>query len=165
MVLVTPATDGNEVTSDGTKKKKLSNIEKSDGRRLVEYLVVVSSVPRKPEVEGDAEKGQEWNLGTSFEDDDVEFLHGFNPQITARYPLHDHEDNPLHENVTFFCHPSGSIHLKKQNFMPKVRELRTFFSFKETKHCISHLYSICPHCFLFLFVCIGPLLCCHWRIG
>jgi hypothetical protein len=117
MVLVTPAPDGNE---DGTKKKKLTNIEKGDGRRLVEYLVVVSSTPRKPE-EGSAEKAQEWNLGTNFDDDDVEVLHGFKPQITARYPLHDHADNPLHESVTFFCHPSGSIQLKKESHMPKVR--------------------------------------------
>lgn len=154
MVLVTPATDGNEVTSDGTKKKKLSNIEKSDGRRLVEYLVVVSSVPRKPEAEGDAEKGQEWNLGTSFEDDDVEFLHGFNPQITARYPLHDHEDNPLHENVTFFCHPSGSIHLKKQNFMPKVRELRTFFFSSKKRHTAFLIYTQYVHTAFCFCLCV-----------
>jgi hypothetical protein len=48
-------------------------------------------------------------------------LHGFKPVITARYPLYDHEDNPLHENVTFFCHPSGAIQLKKEEHMPKVR--------------------------------------------
>jgi hypothetical protein len=119
MVLVTPSPDGGEVTPEGTKKKKLTSLEKGDGRRLVEYLVVVSSIPRKPE--GAEEKGQEWNLSTSFDDDDIEVLHGFKPQITARYPLHDHEDNPLHDNVTFFCHPSGSIHLKKEKHMPKVR--------------------------------------------
>jgi hypothetical protein len=120
MVLVTPSLDGGEVTPEGTKKKKLTNLEKSDGRRLVEYLVVVSSIPRVSE-KGAAEKGQELNLSTSFDDEDVEVLHHFKPQITARYPLHDHEDNPLDENVTFFCHPSGSIHLKKERHMPKVR--------------------------------------------
>ena len=121
MVLVTPSPDGGEVTPDGTKKKKLTTIEKSDGRRLVEYLVVVSSVPRPAEETGENNpNGQEMNLSTSFDDENVEFIHGFKPEITARYPLHDHSDNPLHENVTFFCHPSGAIHLKKENHLPKV---------------------------------------------
>ena len=119
MVLVTPSPDGGEVTADGTKKKKLTSFEKSDGRRLVEYLVVVSSIPRE-EDEASNGNGQEMNLSTSFDDEDVEVLHGFKPEITARYPLHDHEDNPLHDNVTFFCHPSGSIHLKKESHMPKA---------------------------------------------
>jgi hypothetical protein len=118
MVLVTPSPDGGEVSADGTKKKKLTGLEKSDGRRLVEYLVVVSSIPRE---EGETvDRNQDLNLSTSFDDEDVEVLRGFKPQITARYPLIDHEDNPLHENVTFFCHPSGSIQLKKERFMPKV---------------------------------------------
>jgi hypothetical protein len=118
MVLVTPSPDGGEVSADGTKKKKLTGLEKSDGRRLVEYLVVVSSIPRE---EGETvDRNQDLNLSTSFDDEDVEVLRGFKPQITARYPLIDHEDNPLHENVTFFCHPSGSIQLKKESFMPKV---------------------------------------------
>ena len=122
MVLVTPSPDGEQVAPDGTKKKKLTTFEKSDGRRLVEYLVVVSSVPRDPPVEGEeAEKQEQWNLSTSFDDDDIEVLHGFKPVITARYPLYEHEDNPLDESVTFFCHPSGAIHLKKEPFMPKVR--------------------------------------------
>lgn len=121
MVLVTPSPDGGEVNPDGTKKKKLTNIEKSDGRRLVEYLVVCSSIPREPPNKNEEpSQGEEWNLSTSFDDDDIEVLHGFTPQITARYPLYDHEDNPLHENVTFFCHPSGAIQLKKEEFMPKV---------------------------------------------
>jgi hypothetical protein len=129
MVLVTPSPDGGEVVNpDGTKKKKLTNLEKSDGRRLVEYLVVCSSLPRDPPQEDSetpangGEGGGEWNLSTSFDDEDIEVLHhGFKPVITARYPLYDHEDNPLHENVTFFCHPSGAIQLKKEAFMPKVR--------------------------------------------
>jgi hypothetical protein len=45
----------------------------------------------------------------------------FQPLITARYPLHDHMDNPLHDNVIFFCHPSGNIHLRTEPYMPKVR--------------------------------------------
>ena len=121
MVLVTPSPDGGEVSADGTKKKKLTGLEKSDGRRLVEYLVVVSSLPRDDEKDNAGGQPQELNLSTSFDDEDVEVLHGFKPQITARYPLFDHEDNPLHENVTFFCHPSGSIQLKKAPYMPKVR--------------------------------------------
>jgi hypothetical protein len=121
MVLVTPSPDG-EVGPDGTKKKKLTSLEKGDGRRLVEYLVVVSSTPFSQELDENGNKigGEEWNLSTSFDDEDVIVNDVFKPEITARYPLHDHEDNPLHENVTFFCHPSGAIHLKKDNFMPKV---------------------------------------------
>jgi hypothetical protein len=43
------------------------------------------------------------------------------PKITARYPLIDHYDHPLQdENVIFFCHPSGSISLRTQPYMPKV---------------------------------------------
>ena len=119
MVLVTPSPDGREVTPEGTKKKKLTGLEKSDGRRLVEYLVVVSSIPREEDENG-SDKSQEMNLSTSFDDEEVEVLRGFKPKITARYPLNDHEDNPLHENVTLFCHPSGSMQLKKENHMAKV---------------------------------------------
>jgi hypothetical protein len=44
------------------------------------------------------------------------------PKITARYPLIDHYDHPLQdENVIFFCHPSGSISVRTQPHMPKVR--------------------------------------------
>lgn len=129
MVLVTPSPDGGEVSADGTKKKKLTGLEKSDGRRLVEYLVVVSSIPRE---EGETvDRNQDLNLSTSFDDEDVEVLRGFKPQITARYPLIDHEDNPLHENVTFFCHPSGSIQLKKESFMPKVSNPVCWLNTKE----------------------------------
>lgn len=131
MAKVTPSADNGDVSPEGgTKKKKLTSMmEKSDGRRLVEYLVVVSSVPRIKQqggggVDGDgkpaAEGGEDWNLSTSFDDEDVEVDQGFKPIITARYPLHDHEDNPLHEQVTFFCHPSGAIQLKKEPYMPKV---------------------------------------------
>ena len=129
-----PAAGGqdDDGTTTTTKKKKQSSIVnmKSDGR-LVEYLMVVSSVPRNQATAGQpggdddgkpaSEGGEEWNLSTSFDDEDVEVNQGFKPVITARYPLHDHDDNPLHDNVTFFCHPSGSIQLKKQPYMPKVR--------------------------------------------
>lgn len=121
MVIVASSPDGGEVKPEGTKKKKLTNLEKGDGRRLVEYLVVVSSVSREPDEGAEDQGKEEWDLDTSFDDDDVEVLHGFRPQMTARYPVEDHADNPLHENVTCFCHPSGSIHLKKNSHMPKVR--------------------------------------------
>jgi hypothetical protein len=125
MVLVDSAPVGGKVTSGGTKKKKLTSLEKGDGRRLVEYLVVVSSILRKPEEASEQKPGQEYNLSTAFDDEDVVVDYGFKPQITGRYPLHDHEDNPLHENVTFFCHPSGAVHLKKDRFMPKVCKKET----------------------------------------
>ena len=119
MELPASASKDGEVSADGTKKKKLTTFEKGDGRRLVEYLVVVSSVQTDPEEVLDAQ-AQELKLNTSFDDDDVEVLNEFKPQITARFPFQDHEDNPLDENVSLFCHPSGSIHLKKQDPMPKV---------------------------------------------
>ena len=126
MVIVTPSTDiGDEVSPDGTKKKKLTSLDSkaaTDGqRRLVEYLVVVSSVAQKNDEDQSEKKGgEEWNLATSFDDEDILVAHSFKPEITARYPLFDYSDNPLHENVTFFCHPSGAIHLKKQHHLPKV---------------------------------------------
>ena len=37
----------------------------------------------------------------------------FQPEITARYPLQDHEENPLlPESITAFCFPSGKIPIK-----------------------------------------------------
>jgi hypothetical protein len=140
MVLVSPSADGGEVIPDGTKKKKLTNLEKGDGRRLVEYLLVVSSVPRESEEGAAEEKKEEINFSTSFDDDDVEVLHDFKPQITARYPLEDHDDNPLLENVIFFCHPSGSIRLKKENHMPKVRLDSANLKFLTTCGAILHLF-------------------------
>ena len=130
MVIVTPSTDGDEVTPDGTKKTKLTSLDASKGsdgqRRLVEYLVVVSSVPQNDDEDPTASEkkkkkgGDEWHLTTSFDDEDIVVQYSFKPEITARYPLVDHSDNPLHENVTFFCHPSGAIHLKKEHHLPKV---------------------------------------------
>lgn len=49
------------------------------------------------------------------------------PKITARYPLIDHYDHPLQdENVIFFCHPSGSVSVRTQPHMPKVRLVVVF---------------------------------------
>ena len=132
MVLVSPSSDNNggEVIAEGTKKKKLTNhLEKSDGRRLVEYLVVVSSLIRETTRVGDekkkdspADNDEQYRLSTNFDDDDIEIVdhEGFKPAVTARYPQYDHEDNPFDANVSYFCHISGAIQLKKKPFMPKV---------------------------------------------
>mmetsp|Transcript_27713 Transcript_27713/g.65095 ORF Transcript_27713/g.65095 Transcript_27713/m.65095 type:complete len:1192 (+) Transcript_27713:202-3777(+) len=130
MVLVSPSAEGEKVNTDGTKKKKLTNhLEKSDGRRLVEYLVVVSSLPRESAADGDEKKkdappenDEQYRLSTNFDDDDIELVdhEGFKPVVTARYPQYDHEDNPFDANVCYFCHISGAIQLKKNPYMPKI---------------------------------------------
>lgn len=127
------------VTSDNTtdvptpEKKKVTKLETTNPkdagkRRLVEYFVVVSSTPTE---EKECEQGfiQE---AASFEGDRAELIEeeediyiddfNFKPTITARFPLEDHAENPLHESVTFFCHPSGNIQLRTELSMPKVRE-------------------------------------------
>ena len=118
MVLVKAAPDQG---GDGTKKKKLGHLEKSDGRRLVEYMIVVSSLTRETQCDDGNE--EQFKLSTTYDDDDIEIVGHtwFKPVITARYPLYDHEDNPFDENVSYFCHTSGSILLKKEPHMPKVR--------------------------------------------
>lgn len=115
------------------KKTKLSQIEKQSdsGRRLVEYFVVISSVERE-EKDGENSTGEnvsfsDWKTESYDEDDESIFSeHKFRPAVTARYPLTDHHDNPLHENVTFFCHPSGGIHLRLEELMPKVSRFSIF---------------------------------------
>lgn len=108
-------------------------------RRLIEYFVIVSSVEQDPSNSKDrkgqqpagkpaASSGdisfQDWKTESSCFDDESEddpfAAYLFKPTITARYPLHDHPDNPLHDNVTFFCHPSGRIRLRTEEYMPKV---------------------------------------------
>ncbi|VEU36838.1 unnamed protein product [Pseudo-nitzschia multistriata] len=129
MVLVSPSTDGDQVVNtDGTKKKKLTNhLEKSDGRRLVEYLVVISSLPREIVASDEKKKDvppdndEQYRLSTEFDDESIELVdhEGFKPIVTARYPQYDHEDNPFDANVCYFCHTSGAIQLKKNPYMPK----------------------------------------------
>ena len=164
MVLSSPSTDGGE----GVVTKKKLALEKSDGRRLVEYLVVVSSLSREvppssssssddDDNDNDGKKKEsdnnnnnnnnngddQWKLSTSFDDGDIEIVHpGFNPVITARYPQYDHEDNPFDENVSYFCHTSGSIELKKEPFMPKVCTVRTE---RNAMHCC----FLCLLCFIY----------------
>ena len=110
-------------------------------RRLIEYFVIVSSVEQKHDPSSledkkkkDLQKSkaassgdisfQDWKTESSFDDqgeeEDPYAAYQFKPTITARYPLHDHPDNPLHDNVTFFCHPSGRIQLRTEEYMPKV---------------------------------------------
>jgi len=108
-------------------------------RRLVEYFVIVSSVEQKHDPLAAEKKDknkkqaaggdisfQDWKTESSFDDpggdyeEDAYAAYQFKPTITARYPLHDHPDNPLHDNVTFFCHPSGRIQLRTEKYMPKV---------------------------------------------
>jgi len=135
MVVVDPSP---EQGCEGTKKKKLGHLEKSDGRRLVEYLIVVSTLTREAQSSDDdsgndgdnnnndgkqknKSDDEQWELSTSFDDDDIEIVDhaGFKPVITARYPQYDHDDNPFEENVSYFCHASGAIQLKKEPHMPK----------------------------------------------
>jgi hypothetical protein len=114
-----------ELASPGsTKKTRLDNIEKTKlDRRLVEYFVIVSSKELKKDSTSVSRKQNQivWQ-------DDNEFGVSFRPVITARYPLHDHVDNPLHENVTFFCHPSGGISVRSREELPKVRIAQPFLT-------------------------------------
>lgn len=102
------------------------------GRRLVEYFVIVSSVEQKSSAKTNNKPQQgepHWKVDASssftdsMEEDEYADFH-FKPEITARYPIQDHPDNPLHDNICYFCHPSGSIHLRTEHYMPKVRKLR-----------------------------------------
>lgn len=126
---------GGDFGGEVKKTAKLTQIDKQSdsGRRLVEYFVVVSSVEihhssdhdksRKKDKKNNADdmSFSEWKTETNNEDEEDELAAcQFRPTITARYPIHDHADNPLHENVTFFCHPSGGICLRTTEYMPKV---------------------------------------------
>lgn len=153
-----------EITPGGTKKTvtKLNYDKQGDlGRRLVEYLVVVSAVEWNPDGEK-SKKNQdvsfgEWKTEGSTDDEDDEFAgYHFRPTISARYPLHDHHDNPLHENVTFFCHPSGGIYVRTQEFLPKVRPVRVGWHSRDVLEFSSRYLTIA--CLV-----LGPLLCCHGR--
>ena len=108
-----------------TKSSKLAQID-NPSHRLVEYFVIVSSVEQNDtthnSTKNNSEEFGDWKT-ESYDDDDEKNIfkeYKFKPQITARYPLQDHADNPLHENVTFFCHPTGGIHLRTDGFLPKV---------------------------------------------
>jgi len=145
MVLVTPAPLSEEQIGPDGKITKITSIESTTAkkagngaeRRLVEYFVVVSSLPKrldKLQIEAssipaeekiNATEPMDWKVNIAFEKGDEEYVGSYDikPEITARYPVQDHRDNPLHENVTFFCHPSGGIRLCMEPNMPKVRFL------------------------------------------
>jgi hypothetical protein len=133
-----------------TKKTKLSQIDKQSdsGRRLVEYFLVVSSVEREDSDNASSDgvnvSFDQWRTESYDEDDESIFSeHKFKPVVTARYPLTDHADNPLHDNVTFFCHPSGGIQLRLEEYMPKVSET---FEKVSKKYCV-YLYKRYPPSF------------------
>ena len=114
--------------SDPASKAAQLAIEKhaDSGRRLVEYFVVVSSVPDTPDnAPSQGEDTIEWKPTKSFEEDEFEG-HNYRPKITARFPVRDHADNPLHDNLMCFCHPTGMIRLRKEPVMPKVSDTRDF---------------------------------------
>lgn len=112
------------------KKATLKAISSISGysRRLVEYFVVVSSVPTKIVNDSDDFRSPNVSYSSQFDDipqnisieKDMEHEFDFEPIITARYPLKDHHDSPLHQSVSTFCHPEGIIKLKSKPSLPKV---------------------------------------------
>jgi hypothetical protein len=99
-------------------------VTKQHDRRLVEYFVVVSSVPHDGVTIRNSQNGKlsppsspVRNVRKDFQGD-----LDFEPLLTARYPMANHRGNPLHENVVCFCLPWG-IQLRKDPCMPKVRYL------------------------------------------
>eukprot|EP00547_Thalassionema_nitzschioides_P001189 CAMPEP_0194213988 /NCGR_PEP_ID=MMETSP0156-20130528/14968_1 /TAXON_ID=33649 /ORGANISM="Thalassionema nitzschioides, Strain L26-B" /LENGTH=1426 /DNA_ID=CAMNT_0038942151 /DNA_START=27 /DNA_END=4304 /DNA_ORIENTATION=- len=144
MVIVTE--DSTSPEAPTPEKKKVTKLETTNTkdagkRRLVEYFIVVSSKPDTANANNNADENSdsatnEQQQGfiqeaASFEgsrdelvdaeEEDV-YIDDFNfkPTITARFPIKDHAENPLHESVTFFCHPSGNIQLRTELSMPKV---------------------------------------------
>ena len=114
-----------EGSDSGTKSSSAKSAQIAD-RRLIEYFVTVSSV----ELDGDTSNlsqeangdlsFQEWKTESGGSEEELFAAYQFRPTLTSRYPLVDHPDNPLHDNVIFFCHPSGKIRLRTQHYMPKV---------------------------------------------
>jgi pentatricopeptide repeat protein len=112
----------------GLKKTAKLAIEKQtdSGRRLVEYFVVVSSAALSTDNENGAQSEVNASLSeqqtdsNSFDEEDEFAAYKFKPLITARYPVKDHVDNPLHDNLTLFCHPTGGVQLRTNPYMPKV---------------------------------------------
>jgi uDENN domain len=139
MVLVTAAVDTGQTSPELKKKTRLetSNVKDAGLRRLVEYFVVVSSVPNASS-EGAADIQESVSFegsrdGLAIDDDEDIYIDDFDfqPKITARFPPQDHQENPLHESVTFFCYPSGSIQLRMEKSMPKVGHLTVHSSLAE----------------------------------
>jgi hypothetical protein len=118
----------------------MKQITRAPGHRLVEYFVVVSSLPsndaqRKAQEAAASNLSNNVSYSSEFDDiphnisvEDMEDLGengslNFEPIITARYPRRDHPSNPLHQSVACFCFPGGVIKLKSKPSMPKVRIL------------------------------------------
>jgi hypothetical protein len=133
MVLANGAPEPSDQSPDAKKKSKIVTISDKDAgvRRLVEYFVVVSSIPKSETTDGltidvqDSSSFEESKSGfkmPDFDDEDEFFVDDldFQPVVTARFPMKDHPGNPLDESVTYFCHPSGGIQLRTEKTMPKV---------------------------------------------
>ena len=116
-----------QTTKPTSTYSTMKQYTKGPGRRLVEYFVVVSSLPRKdssdpvsPNISFQSQF-DEIPQNISIEDyEDIDNELNFEPIITARYPKTDHHGNPLHQSVACFCHPAGIIQLKSKPSMPKV---------------------------------------------
>ena len=134
-----PAPDITRHTS--RSKLTIKQMSGSPAQRLVEYFVVVSSLPRKgdnvqssSQASGNENESPANNVSYSSEFDeipqnisieDIEDMDedgslNFEPVITARYPQQDHPGNPLHQSVACFCYPGGVIKLMSKPSMPKV---------------------------------------------
>lgn len=149
------------------KKKKTKLALASDsGRRLVEYFCVISSVEREEKETAEGESGESVNVSfsdwkTESYDDDEESVfseHKFRPKVTARYPLTDHPDDPLHEQIMFFCHPTGGIQLRLDELMPKVSSESV-----SSSHYVVHasIYSFSRMQSILPIAMTGPFLCCN----
>ena len=128
-------------------KMNMRQMSQSPAQRLVEYFVVVSSVPRKdvpsdqvaqgglPGSPSSSSNNGSYSYSAEFDeipqnisiediaDMDEDGSLNFEPVITARYPQQDHPGNPLHQSVACFCYPGGIIKLKSKPCMPKVSVL------------------------------------------
>ena len=117
------------------KRRTTHNTKKNDDRRLVEYFLIVSCVPkevspRRSSIFFAEDVGSE-KIGVNPVPEDaseerLESEKEFDPVISARYPKEDIESNPLHESVTSFCFPYGEIRLLSKANMPKVIIINTF---------------------------------------
>ena len=177
------------IAPDVTPKAARSNVNmkqmaRAPGHRLVEYFVVVSSLPRNASQSQPKEAAATSNLSNNvsysseFDEipqnisiEDMEDMGedgslNFEPIITARYPQRDHPGNPLHQSVACFCYPGGVINLKSRPSMPKVRiELLRNILFtaglQYRMSCIFNLYT----CYICIWFANCSLLTFHLNIN
>lgn len=123
-------------------------------QRLVEYFVVISSKPRWQE-----------QPSASFSEEEADFHESmrtvkhdnrqpkaenirmpeksadfgtFKPEITARFPMEDHLDNPLNPMILQFCYPAGDVIVPTAKYeMPKIHH------FVLTQGCGRRIYATC----------------------